>query len=1463
MGDLLRIISGWFRPTREVGPSSRARRRREPLVSTFCRLEKRRVFAVDALFFGGALEIEISSLGQTQANLLADGSNFFVDNNNNQIYEVGEIRGAIADLQSVRVFSNALIGEFSWRGDFSLAPLAVPLGTGDVVRAEGVSEVHLQAAFTANGNISLNASDAIEFNSTIFVQGNLNATVSPSGSITDGANASIQVSGDIFLQSQNAIQLAEDGTSFWKVDGLTRVESQSDIELGLNGSWDSSTVQALGNNISLRDISSISIASINSLGNLSIDAIGAIEDPVGSFIDVGGSASLRGLNIVLSDSPGDLFHVSGPVSLTATGGSVLIGQPGSVEFGDISASGTSITLFEDAAMNLSSIQTTGSFSAFSSGSITDAVGASIQTRSMNLNAATFILLGDNLTDVVSVTQQAFLSAPNRIEIDSEGSVNLGSLGLVGGQAIVFEDSSTRLDGTQVGELQLHSRNSVTQSGIDTGAGTSVLQIAGPLQISLLGSPGNVDLYRASSNPPTLVSDGRLLDNRIDGLFTVEGIRGDLRLRNASGQAAIGLLEGSFDDVSIWHTQASIVLPNQDLQIDGNLELISGVDTNNIVSQSGNAIDRILNSNASINDSGTRLMVGGDARFVAASDITLGDVANETFRVATGSTSLISLGGGQISLGSAGAVLVSELGLHSKSIVDGHAGNVAVELDRSVRLVNPTMPNPDGREFQFAANDASIRLDGNLNDATGVQVVLGGNLVILATGDIQLVNDSSDSLSVAGLSDFRSTTGSIDLGRNGTLKLNDVNWNALQGSIAVGGQGRSEFGSIEARGVDVFIQEDTDMVVRAALAANRLTLASQSSIVNAVPFVTNGTLGISAKEIHIEAGTFAHLGTISVDQLTANVSANGSLFQSNLFALNGIADQTGQAYLNAVGQNLPPGISPVDGLISGETIDGLRSQASFVQSFGRNYGLFVQNDKPLNVGSINATGDGIHVLIETARGNDLIVSGTIHQRFTQTDPGGIVLIAGNQLLLEANAELRIEHVSQDVSTSRIVSQTQLLANAFDGGRGPFGFESTRDVLYASDAFADTKTQNVLQKVSTQFGVAGEAGFQTLIRYADGSSQLFDTNQELDASRQSNPSANTHAGVIAAHASSNGDAAVVERSTPFGDVFLGTFQTLPTSAIFRRSAEFFLFEQGGSIDASVKTVDLTSVVDPVADVLSPGRKISFQMPTEIVVTPAILVPPTTIASNTPTAYANLSTDIEPGVLSDATFEVFIVKVGFNDANRDGQPSDPELPTRDEVEVVAMLRKDAKDGGSEKEGPENAAVRAELAPGQPDSSTKETKGSSVPTGTEIEGWIEEYRDDPSKPSGAYAVISVDSVMGAKVLKVFGVRDFESPLGVPEFTPRDAPSLDNESVKETEEANPENRPVIQKEPIAMDKLSSAIEPFLHGDSEVVVAGMATGAFWPASHGTGHRFDRLARSLRGLQRAGVEAAANRLGKKS
>ena len=309
--------------------------------------------------------------------------------------------------------------------------------------------------------------------------------------------------------------------------------------------------------------------------------------------------------------------------------------------------------------------------------------------------------------------------------------------------------------------------------------------------------------------------------------------------------------------------------------------------------------------------------------------------------------------------------------------------------------------------------------------------------------------------------------------------------------------------------------------------------------------------------------------------------------------------------------------------------------------------------------------------------------------------------------------------------------------------------------AADIAADSGTQNVHQRVSTQVGIKGEYGFQILIQYADGKSQLFDNYSELYDSLRAGNSSTLWNGTIPAHIATS-DAAVVERAVPFSDSFLASFQTLPTTAVFRRSSEIFLFENGGLQDASVRFVDLTPQSDFVDDVYAPGRKMSLPMPTEIVVTPTILSAPVRALPVIETTYPSITGDVEIRNVTENAVEVIVIRVGFDDRNQDGQPDSTELPDRGEVQVVML--KSAEMQEILRRASKLPSVRTNLLNGELELETKDTKGVMIPSASDIDRWVEDYRNNPSKPAGAYAIITLDPSMGVRVLKVFSVRDFDS---------------------------------------------------------------------------------------------------------
>ncbi len=118
---------------------------------------------------------------------------------------------------------------------------------------------------------------------------------------------------------------------------------------------------------------------------------------------------------------------------------------------------------------------------------------------------------------------------------------------------------------------------------------------------------------------------------------------------------------------------------------------------------------------------------------------------------------------------------------------------------------------------------------------------------------------------------------------------------------------------------------------------------------------------------------------------------------------------------------------------------------------------------------------------------------------------------------------------------------------------------------------------------------------------------------------------------------------------------------------------------------------------------------------------------------------------------------MRVGFADIDDAGQVSDSELPERSDIQTAVITSKDSDDDKINTNENSKVTQKKQLQHGELDLSTKDIKGPNAVTTADIERWIAEYRNDPSKPSGAYAIISVDNLTGVKILEVFGTRDFE----------------------------------------------------------------------------------------------------------
>ncbi|MCA9159628.1 MAG: hypothetical protein KDA72_14935, partial [Planctomycetales bacterium] len=554
--------------------------------------------------------------------------------------------------------------------------------------------------------------------------------------------------------------------------------------------------------------------------------------------------------------------------------------------------------------------------------------------------------------------------------------------------------------------------------------------------------------------------------------------------------------------------------------------------------------------------------------------------------------------------------------------------------------------------------------------------------------------------------------------------------------------------------------------------------------------------VIGRSLTIQAGTYAHLHHVVVDTLTAHVGANGKLDgdwqQTNARANDkgdDFLDQLGadrQSYANSAGVMVEVDRSTSDTRLSAirESYSEIARQFRFEDTYERQYALFVQNTKSLEVLDVTA---GANSALSTARAQPTIYietlgaaadlnianTGTIGTHSSTATEGGIVLVAGGKLqmngALETESRLadgvfrtqRIERIGS-LATTNAMGQAAvgyLNAHVFNGGDGltpqdPL-LTSTqfviRDQVGGLSALAETYRTHVFQRVVAQYGFEGEAGFVTFVGYADGEIQQFDVLGESGSrTKTSDPTNSTNQFSLPAAPQSAAQATAFSRATAFDPQFLNANQDLPTSAVARRAADFFLFENASAQTAS-DIHDMTVQSFPVTNVSALGAQGATELPADAapVEPPAIsTAPPPSILANPVQLVRN---DVELQAIQARTIEVSIYRVYFDDANQNGQADESELPSEQDILESKVI--DAE---------ENPHESTEIEPGQRLKLGKvKTESGGSPTAEDIEELKNEFLNDPQRPSGAYAIIEKGLDNKEIVLDVFSVRDVDEADG------------------------------------------------------------------------------------------------------
>jgi hypothetical protein len=543
--------------------------------------------------------------------------------------------------------------------------------------------------------------------------------------------------------------------------------------------------------------------------------------------------------------------------------------------------------------------------------------------------------------------------------------------------------------------------------------------------------------------------------------------------------------------------------------------------------------------------------------------------------------------------------------------------------------------------------------------------------------------------------------------------------------------------------------------------------------------------IVADRLELTAQQHVHLHRTQVNSVTSSVGQNGVLDQP-WQQPNTAASDRGDDFLSLLGPERIEAARSNGGMTAfgpasdtaqrdtsvREAYDAIAEQFRFDDVYQRQYALFLQNTKSLNAHSVFAGsargGDAPNIYMETLGPDaDFNVAGQIMTLSNHATEGGIVLVAGGQFSLDGSLVTVSRLPSGDVRTQLFhtvgrglstddggqLHPGYLQATGFDGGEGVLPRDplltSTefviRDQNFGLSAGAEDYRTHVFQRVVMQFGFEGESGFVSYVGYADGEVQQFDVaGQEGVRTKSLNQLDAADQAAIVAKPSGTLDAAAFTRAIAFDDAFLDANQLLPTVAIIRRAADFFVFENAAAENpADIR--DLTFEAFDIDNVVALGAQGATALPAD----PPLILPPSPIAV-APAEIEQQFVDtlprlIEFVVLRERQVEIVIYRVFYHDENGNGQPEESELPSGEEILQAEVIEQT----DDVPQVPEGKRIRLE--------SVRAASGGA-PTAEDIARLKAEYLNDPEQPSGAYAIILRNIDDQESVLDVFAIRDSAS---------------------------------------------------------------------------------------------------------
>ncbi|MEI8211653.1 MAG: hypothetical protein WCI02_05860, partial [Planctomycetota bacterium] len=764
------------------------------------RLERRRVFAVDATFQTGLLQINITNSGFQDANLLANGSHFFVDGNDNFLFDPTEVSGNISDLQSVLVRGPGQQGNFFWGGDFRTAPLQAIAPNPISVDAAGVAGVHIASQWTTSGNVSLHASDAVLFDSEIRIGGDLSVQTGTTGTITDTANAKVSVSSNFTANSGGSILLADQATNTWKVSGTSLLQSSSAIELGNGGSWDANQLGLVANSAFVKELNRVEWLDLNITHDLTLYASGNVSDAANATGHIGGDLGIfTSGSVRLGDTPASSWTTDGIATIYSQS-NVDLGSAGLWDANQLSIKSLNatvrelndITLFDHEIRGTYQLQAghdvqvdgfnlfSGSVNISAQGNLTDTAGVDVLVFGpTTLTASGPITLADAAGDSWAITGSANLQSASNVSLGRSGIWDSNELSIKALNATVREFNQVTIFDHEIrGPYQLTAGGNIVVAGFNLFSSTVDISSNGNLT-----DTANVDVLIFGVTNLRAAGFINLADNPGDSW----AITGTARFNTPSN---VSLGQGGAWDSSRLEINANnatvsdingVTIGNS--QVTGNYLLNAGgnINVDSTVNVNGNW--NITTTNAStITDSNSAIVkVLGNANLQSAGPITLADTANASWTI-----------GGTTNLATAGNVSLGQGGSWDSSRLEMNASNATVTDINGVTIGKSQIA---GNYILSAGGnvnvDGTVNVNGNWNittskagtiaDSNAAVVKILGNTNLQSAGAITLADTANAAWTIGGVASL-ATPGNVSLGQGGSWDSSRLEINASNATV---------------------------------------------------------------------------------------------------------------------------------------------------------------------------------------------------------------------------------------------------------------------------------------------------------------------------------------------------------------------------------------------------------------------------------------------------------------------------------------------------------------------------------------------------------------------------------------------------------------------------------------------------------------------------------------------------------